>query len=163
MVLKTQKIFISKSSIKTVPWCRNQSFSRPPVEMLVVRPVGESQAPLNTGSGPMNAQEKAVSQLETPVRNQCDGCRSLFCTLYELRKHKDMCTGISRKKIFYKYYGRVEDIPYEFQSPAKRPRLEPSTSTPCPQNSAFSTASFREPCPSVHLRAMDHCIFKLFR
>ncbi|PIC13570.1 hypothetical protein B9Z55_027680 [Caenorhabditis nigoni] len=88
-----------------------------------------------------------------------------FVILYLVRAKKTQgyVHWYFEKKKFYKYYGRVEDIPYEFQSPAKNPRLEPSTSTPCPQNSAFSTASFREPCPSVHLRAMDHCIFKLFR
>ncbi|CAO4383073.1 unnamed protein product [Caenorhabditis nigoni] len=162
MALKTQKIFISKSSNTNVPWCGSQSFSRPPVEMLMMRPVGVSKAPLNTGSVPKNAQEVSASQLEAPARNQCDGCRLLFCTSYELGNHMDKCTGISKKRI-YKYYGRVEDIPYEFQTSAKRIRLEPSTSTPCTQNSAFSTTSFREPSPSVHLQAMNHCILKLFR
>ncbi|UMM38078.1 hypothetical protein L5515_009638 [Caenorhabditis briggsae] len=116
--LTPQSNAISDGRIKseTVTRCGNQIFSRPPVEM----PVRVFQSPLNSGSGPKNAQEEAVSQLEAPVRNQCDGCFKPFPSHLRLRRHKDSCPVILRKKML-DAYERPEDIYQQMQLISNRP------------------------------------------
>ncbi|ULT79799.1 hypothetical protein L3Y34_010402 [Caenorhabditis briggsae] len=121
-----------RNKSETVTRCGNQIFSRPPVEM----PVRVFQSPLNSGSGPKNAQEEAVSQLEAPVRNQCDGCFKPFPSHLRLRRHKDSCSVILRKKMLGAYE-RPEDIYQQMQLISNRPGQD------------FSTSSSREPSSSI--------------
>ncbi|PIC15501.1 hypothetical protein B9Z55_022450 [Caenorhabditis nigoni] len=129
--LRPQSSAVSDGSIESEPVskCGNQSFSRPPVEISTMKPVRVFQAPLN------NAQGEAVSQIEAPVRNQCDGCLRTFPTPLRLRRHKDNCTVLRRQKIL-DAYERPEDFYQPMQLFSNRPGQD------------FSTYSSREPSSS---------------